>query len=149
MIVSSLNETNDGNDTITPYLPGVQPGFEAAQEFTTGSQSYVLTQILANLGGFDPGTGKDFKLTATLQADNGGTPGSVLSTFNYDISTIPTAGFAHVAFAPLSTVNLLSGVNYWFVLNGFQRRLGRRRLDLHLRYHAGRPREPAQFQQQQ
>jgi hypothetical protein len=118
IIVGNLNETNDGNDTIIPYVPGVQPGFEAAQEFTTGSQSYVLTQILANLGGFDPGAHNDFTLTATLQSDNAGTPGSVLTKFTYDINSIPSAGFAHVAFNPIASVILASGVNYWFVLSG-------------------------------
>jgi hypothetical protein len=118
LIVSSLNESNDGNDTITPYVPGVQPGFMAAQEFMTGSQNYLLTQILANLGNFDPGVNGEFTLTATLQADNGGKPGSVLTTFTVDLSMIPTASFGHVAFDPVSAVNLRSGVNYWFVLNG-------------------------------
>jgi hypothetical protein len=118
IIVSNLNQTNDGNDTIQPYVPGVQPGFAAAQEFTTGLQSYVLSQILANLGGFDPGAKNDFTLTATLQSDNGGTPGSVLTTFTYDINSIPAAGFAHVAFNPINSVILTSGVNYWFVLSG-------------------------------
>jgi hypothetical protein len=120
VIVSSLNETNDGNDRITPFLPGGPPGFEAAQEFTTGSNSYVLTQILANLGNFDPGTNNDFKLTATLQSDNSGAPstGPPLATFKYDINSIPTAGFAHVAFDPIGTVSLMSGASYWFVLNG-------------------------------
>jgi hypothetical protein len=118
VIVSSLNETNDGHDLITPFVPGGPPGFEAAQEFTTGSSNYVLTQILANLGGFDPGTNKDFTLTATLQADNGGAPGSVLAMFNFDINSIPAAGFAHVAFNPIGTVSLMSGPGYWFVLKG-------------------------------
>jgi hypothetical protein len=60
----------------------------------------------------------DFTLTATLQADNGGTPGAVLTTFTFDVSTIPASGFAHVAFDPVSAEKLLAGVNYWFVLNG-------------------------------
>jgi hypothetical protein len=111
IIVSNLNQTNDGYDTI-------QLDFAAAQEFMTGSQSYVLTQILANLGGLDPGANNDFKLTATLQGDNGGNPGTVLTKFTYDISSIPSAGFAHVAFNPIASVILASGVNYWFVLSG-------------------------------
>jgi hypothetical protein len=117
IIVGILCEPHPSSDTIFPATPSLF-GFEAAQEFTTGSKSYALESILANLGNLDPGKNGDFALTAALQADNGGNPGTVLATFNYDLSTIPKSGFAHVKFAPVSPVTLSSGVNYWFVLGG-------------------------------
>jgi hypothetical protein len=117
--VSNLNQANDGNDALTPFLPGGPPGFEAAQQFTTGSNSYLLTQIIANLGSLDPGVAGDFKLTASLFADMNDQPtGSALTTFSYNLSSIPKAGFAHIAFDPITTVSLMSGASYWFVLNG-------------------------------
>src|SRR5262249_11314064 len=115
VIVSNLNEPHSLWDTIKPFVPGVQAGFEAAQEFTTGPKDYDLAR---NLGNLDLGTKNDFTLTATLQADSNGTPGSVLTGFSYDLKTIPTVGFAHVGFRPPSPIHLTSGAKYWLVLNG-------------------------------
>jgi hypothetical protein len=91
-----------------------------AQQFTTASEPVQLTSILASLGEMDTGTG-GFSLLAELVADNHNAPtGSVLATFTYDPSTIPTTGqgYANVLFTPTSTVNLDANTPYWFVLEG-------------------------------
>ena len=117
IIVSNLSEPHTLWDTIQPFTTGGPPGFAAAQEFTTGGNDYKLAQILANLGNLDPGNNNEFKLSATLRADNNGIPGSVLTGFSYDIEVIPTSGFAHVEFDPTKLLTLTSGTDYWFVLS--------------------------------
>ena len=118
VIVSNLNEPHSLYDTILPFTTGGSPGFAAAQEFKTGPNDYKLAQILVNLGNLDPGNNNEFTLSATLRADNNDVPSSVVLTeFSYDTKSIPTSGFANVAFNPASLLSLTSGTNYWFVLS--------------------------------
>ena len=85
-----------------------------AQEFSTGSQSYTLSSILAQVGE-SSGT---YTGLAELVKDNGDTPagGSVLTSFTFP--TIPSGfTFANVTFNPTTTgVQLAANTNYWFVL---------------------------------
>jgi hypothetical protein len=89
-----------------------------AQQFTTSSGPVQLVSVIASLGQLDPGSG-GFSLVAQLVADNNNTPtGSVLTTFTYDPTKIPTSGYANVEFDPTSSVNLQSNTSYWFELQG-------------------------------
>ena len=115
--MSNLAEPHSLYDTLMVYSPPNQPGFESAQAFTTGTNDYTLTSILANLGNFDPGSNGDFTLSATLQlANSDGTPGTVLTSFTY--GSIPTSGFADVEFDPINSILLSAGTTYMFVLKG-------------------------------
>jgi hypothetical protein len=118
LVVGNLNQPALSFDTLIPYDPAIsQPGFEAAQQFTTGSTGTSLDRIFASIGDYNPGT--DFHLTATLFADNNGLPtGAQLTTFTFNVSAIPTSGFASVEFDPTPSVNLAANTPYWFVLNG-------------------------------
>ena len=106
IIVSNLGEPHTLWDTIRPFVPGVQDGFEAAQAFKTGPNDYELAKILANLGNLDPGS--NFTLTATLNADDGGKPGSFLTGFSYSINSIPGSGFANIEFDRNNLITLTS-----------------------------------------
>jgi hypothetical protein len=120
LVVGNLDQPPGGADSIVPYDPSIgQFGFTAAQEFNTGPTATSLDRIFANLGNYDSGTNGDFQLTATLLADNSGTPsGSPLVSFSFNVSSIPTSGFANVEFDPVGSFTLASNTNYWFVLNG-------------------------------
>ena len=105
VIIDNTAQTPAGNSQIGG-------GQFDAQEFSTGSQSYSLTSILAQVGG----STSTYTGFANLVADNGGTPagGTVLTTF-----TVPTIGstFANETFTPnTSGVILAANTNYWFVL---------------------------------
>jgi len=117
IIVSNLAEPHPLFDTILVYSPPDPTGFESAQAFTTGTNDYILTSILANLGNFLPGSNGDFTLTATLQlANSDGTPGTVLTSFTH--GSIPSSGFADIEFDPINTILLTAGTTYMFVLQG-------------------------------
>jgi hypothetical protein len=118
LVVGNLDQPPLTFDSIIPYDPSIgQPGFAAAQQFTTGPSGTSLDRIFVSIGDYNAGT--DFHLTATLFADNAGLPtGAQLTGFTYNVSSIPTAGFATVEFDPTSAVNLAANTPYWFVLNG-------------------------------
>jgi hypothetical protein len=119
LVVSNLDQTPDGADFIMPYDPAIaQPGFTAAQEFTTGGTATSLDRILVNIGNYYSGTNGDFQLSATLQMDSSGTPGSQLDTFTFNVAAIPTSGFANIEFDPVTPFTLAANTNYWFVLSG-------------------------------
>jgi len=117
IIVSNLAEPHTLFDTLKAYIPPNTPGFESAQAFTTGTDSYLLDTISANLGNFDPGLNGDFTLSAVLySANSDGSPGTFLTSFNH--AAIPASGFADVAFNPIDQVLLSAGATYLFVLKG-------------------------------
>ena len=122
LVVGNLDQPVAGSISIQPFFAslGGFPGETAAQQFETGpTQTTSLDMIFLSLGNLDRGTNGSFTLTANLVADNGNLPtGSVLTTFTYDLSSIPTAGFAVVRFDPTSSVTLQASTKYWLVLGG-------------------------------
>jgi hypothetical protein len=122
IIVGNLDRPPDTTDSpllIVPYIASFgAPGLTAAQQFTTGSSAVELDRVIASLGNLDTGTNGSFTLTASLYSDNSNAiPGTLLATFTYNQSTIPTSGFANVEF-DTSPINLAASTNYWFVLQG-------------------------------
>jgi hypothetical protein len=120
IIVGNLDRPPDTTDSpllIVPYIASFgAPGLTAAQQFTTGPTGVELDRVFASLGNLDTGTNGSFTLTASLYSDNSNAiPGSVLATFTYNQSTIPTSGFAKVEF-DTSPIDLAASTNYWFVL---------------------------------
>ncbi len=107
VIVDNTSQSQVGNGQIG----GGQ--FEG-QEFNTGSLSYTLDSIVAQVGGL---SGTINGIGAQLVQDNGGTPagGTVLTTF-----TVPSIGssFVNEEFDPTTSgVVLAANTNYWFILN--------------------------------
>jgi hypothetical protein len=121
IIVGNLDRPPDTTDSpllIVPYIASFSaPGLTAAQQFTTGSSSVELDKVFASLGNLDTGTNGSFTLTASLYSDDSSDkiPGTVLASFTYNQSTIPTSGFANVEF-DTTPINLAASTNYWFVL---------------------------------
>jgi hypothetical protein len=82
-----------------------------AQQFSTGSLSYTLTDVKADVLGVD-GFGDG---TAYLLSDNGGSPGSRLATLFFP--PVPTNNaYSVLTFTPTSSVTMAAGTNYWFAL---------------------------------
>jgi hypothetical protein len=106
IVITNLGDTATAFGTVGP------PPQEYAQEFVTGSQSFRLGSIVANLGN-EAGSGTVSGELVTRDAD--GTPsGTVVATFT--AGSIPTSGFANVTFTPSSNVVLSNDTDYWFVL---------------------------------
>lgn len=115
LIVSNLTEPHSSFDTLRAYVPPNTSGWDSAQGFTTGTSSYLLDTISANLGDFDPGPNDDYTFSADLYAANSdGTPGTFLTSFNH--AAVPASGFADVVFNPITQVLLSAGTTYLFVL---------------------------------
>jgi hypothetical protein len=69
-----------------------------------------VTDVKASLS-----TGGTFTSGAAyLLGDNGGSPGSLLATF--DFPTVPVGAAGVETFTPISSVTLTAGANYWFAL---------------------------------
>jgi hypothetical protein len=120
LVVGNLGQPPLTFDSIIPNDPSIgQPGFAAAQEFTTGSTGTSLDRIFASIGDYNAGKSNDFQLAATLYANVSGLPGGpALTTFSFKLASIPTAGFANVEFDPITPFNFAANTGYWFVLNG-------------------------------
>ena len=146
IVVGNLDQPPDTVDAplqITPYLSQFNsPGLTAAQQFTTGPGSSTITDILASLGNLDLGTSKGFELTAGLYSDNtsqgNSIPGTLLTSFTFNLAAIPTSGFANIDFAT-SAITLTADSNYWFVLGADQYHCAARRFVRWQRYLAVHP----------
>jgi hypothetical protein len=92
-----------------------------SQQFTSG-EAATLTQIITQLGNLDTGIAGDFTMSAALYSTPGALSlpdsGTLVTTFAFDQTTIPTAGFANIAFSPIGVVTLDPSLYYWFVLTG-------------------------------
>jgi hypothetical protein len=111
IVVSSLSETQ--TNIFVMFPPGLGPATDYAQEFSTGSQGYTLTDIQASLSrtsAFDGGV-------AYLLSDNSGSPGTPVAFFTFPpTSNIPTSGYANITVTPTTGVTLAANTDYWFAL---------------------------------
>jgi hypothetical protein len=123
LVVGNLNQPPDTTDLPLQILPVLSqfgyPGLTAAQQFTTGPTSAEVSHVYASLGNLDLGTSGGFNLTAGLYSDNtsmgNSIPDSLLASFTFNLSWIPTSGFATIRF-DTSPITLSANTNYWFVL---------------------------------
>ena len=106
IIVSNLGGSDNG-------FFNVQPGQWFAREFTTGSQAYDLTSIVATLSN---SIGDDTLFVAKLNSDGGGHPSnSTLTTLAPSPFPVGSSN-TDVTFTPQTAVTLSPGTNYWFEL---------------------------------
>ena len=110
-VVSNLGDSQDLRGTIGQLAENSPtPYFFQAQEFTTGTQSDGLADIIVQVGEAT----SPITPSAELVADDGGMPGgTVLTSFAF-----PSVGssFSDLTLTPDSTVTLSADTNYWLVL---------------------------------
>ena len=112
VIVTNLSEPVGGVTNVYTSTGGLPR--EVAQEFTTGSQSVTLMDVIASLGG---GSGT-FTASAELLADNGSNSPSSTVLTSFTVPSIPTGtSYSNLTFTPTtSDVVLSANTSYWFAL---------------------------------
>jgi hypothetical protein len=105
LVYSNLDAAQSGSDAVYGTGP-------LANSFSTGTYGGTLNSIQALLMNLGPDVSSD--LQVSLLSSNGGTPGSVLATFDsLSSAAISSTGFASYRFALASGYSLAANTTYW------------------------------------
>jgi len=112
VIISNLNNSTDNLD-INNGTPGDPNQNWDASSFHTDSNTYTLTDIVAQVSLDPSSTSTNFELQ--LRADTPSGPGAVIVTLTP--STLITGSISNITFTPQSSVTLQANTTYWVSAN--------------------------------
>lgn len=98
-----------GNSVTGPYLPGTNVATKSVG-FLTGATALLLENIQVALGGHDSVGGT---VTFTLNANNGGVPGGVITTIGTSPNIATQAPTATYTLTPVNPLPLAANTTYW------------------------------------